>query len=240
MEENHQRGSVQEVPNQAPNQHHRQVPPAPQLLVFDLDGTLIDSKDDLIASVNAVRAHLDLPPLPGPTIASYVGNGAPVLIRKALGPTASDETIAAALDYFIRYYHDHSLDQTRLYPGCQEVLAAARARQIPCAILTNKPVKISHHILAGLKVAPYFFQVYGGNSFATKKPDPEGLLSLIREANVSPAHTYMIGDSSVDIQTARNAQTFAVGLTYGLQPESLITVPPDLLLDRMEDLLPYL
>lgn len=194
----------------------------------------------MIASVNATRAHLNLPPLPGATIASYVGNGAPVLIRKSLGPEASEETVALALDYFVRYYHEHSLDHTRLYPGCQEVLATAQEKRIPCAILTNKPVKISRHILDGLGVAGFFFQVYGGNSFATKKPDPEGLNSLIAEAAATPRGTFMIGDSSVDVQTARNAQAFAVGLTYGLQPESLQQVPPDLLLDRMEDLIPHL
>ncbi len=157
-----------------------------------------------------------------------------------MGPDASDELVAQALDAFVRYYHDHSLDSTRLYPGCREVLAAARERKIPCAILTNKPVRISRHILAGLDVADYFFQVYGGNSFPTKKPDPQGLNALIAEASVAPHETFMIGDSSVDILTARNANTRSVGLLYGLQPESLREVPPDLLLERMEDLLLHL
>lgn len=190
--------------------------------------------------MNAVRAHMKMPELAGPTIASYVGNGAPVLIRKAMGPEASEELVAEALDYFVRYYHDHSLDHTRLYPGCQEVLDFAQERKIACAILTNKPVKISRHILAGLGVADYFFQVYGGNSFPTKKPDPQGLQALVGEAGVQARETLMIGDSSVDILTARNAATRAVGLTYGLQPESLREVPPDILLDRMEDLIPHL
>lgn len=214
--------------------------PPPKLLVFDLDGTLIDSKQDLIESVNAVRAHMQLPQLPGPLIASYVGNGAPVLIRKAMGPEASDDVVAKALDYFVRYYHDHSLDNTRLYPGCKDVLDAAKDKQIACAILTNKPVRISRHILDGLGVSQFFFQVYGGNSFPTKKPDPQGLHSLVSEAGVQPSETLMIGDSSVDIMTARNAATRSVGLTYGLQPESLREVPPDILLDRMEDLIPHL
>lgn len=183
---------------------------------------------------------MNLPELPGSLIASYVGNGAPVLIRKAMGPDASEELVAEALDYFVRYYHDHSLDNTRLYPGCQAVLDAAREKDIACAILTNKPVRISRHILDGLGVSQYFFQVYGGNSFPTKKPDPQGLHSLVSEARVQHGETLMIGDSSVDIMTARNAATRSVGLTYGLQPESLREVPPDILLDRMEDLIPHL
>jgi phosphoglycolate phosphatase len=183
---------------------------------------------------------MNLPELPGSLIASYVGNGAPVLIRKAMGPDASDEMVADALEYFVQYYHDHSLDNTRLYAGCQEVLNTAKEKGIACAILTNKPVRISRHILDGLGVSQFFFQVYGGNSFPTKKPDPQGLHSLVSEAGVSPSETMMIGDSSVDIMTARNAATRSVGLTYGLQPESLREVPPDILLDRMEDLIPHL
>jgi phosphoglycolate phosphatase len=214
--------------------------PAPRLLIFDLDGTLIDSKQDLISSVNATRAYMQLPALPGDLVASYVGNGAPVLIRKAMGPEASDSQVETALDYFIRYYHDHCLDATRLYPGALETLESARDKQIHLAILTNKPVRISHVILDGLGLEGTFFRIYGGNSFPAKKPDPIGIDTLREESKVAAEHTVMVGDSSVDIQTARNAKVFSVGLTYGLQPESLKQVPPDLLLDRMEDLIPHL
>lgn len=214
--------------------------PAPRLLIFDLDGTLIDSKQDLIASVNATRGYMQLPPLPGETVASYVGNGAPVLIRKAMGPDASDQLVETALDYFIRHYNDHCLDSTCLYPGAQETLDAARDKNIHLAILTNKPVRISNVIVDGLGLNGVFFRIYGGNSFPTKKPDPIGIDTLRAELQIEPTRTVMIGDSSVDIHTARNAKVHSVGLTYGLQPESLREVPPDLLLDRMEDLIPHL
>lgn len=214
--------------------------PAPRLLIFDLDGTLIDSKDDLIASVNATRANMDLPPLPGDTVASYVGNGAPVLIRKAMGPEASDKLVETALEFFLQHYHEHCLDATRLYPGAQDTLDAARDKNIQLAVLTNKPVRISNIILDGLGLNGVFFRVYGGNSFPAKKPDPIGIDTLRAESETDAQRTVMVGDSHVDIQTARNAKVYSVGLTYGLQPESLITVPPDLLLDRMEDLIPHL
>lgn len=183
---------------------------------------------------------MQLPSLPGDLVASYVGNGAPVLIRKAMGPEASEAQVETALDYFIRYYHDHCLDATRLYPGALETLKSARDKQIHLAILTNKPVRISHVILDGLGLEGTFFRIYGGNSFPAKKPDPIGIDTLREESKVAAEHTVMVGDSSVDIQTARNAKVFSVGLTYGLQPESLKQVPPDLLLDRMEDLIPHL
>ena len=214
--------------------------PAPQLLIFDLDGTLIDSKQDLIASVNATRIHMQLDELPGELVASFVGNGAPVLIRRSMGPEASDEVVDIALEYFIRHYHEHCLDSTRLYPGALETLHAAREKSIFLAVLTNKPVGISNVILDGLGLEGLFFRVYGGNSFVAKKPDPIGIETLRAETSVAADRTVMVGDSSVDIQTARNAGVYSVGLTYGLQPESLREVPPNLLLDRMEDLIPHL
>ncbi len=214
--------------------------PPPRLLIFDLDGTLIDSKQDLIGSVNASRAHMQMARLPDDLIASYVGNGAPVLIRRAMGADASDATVETALDFFIRHYHEHCLDETRLYPGVLETIEAARDKGIQLGVLTNKPVGISNVIVDGLGLNGVFFRVYGGNSFATKKPDPLGLTTLHTEASIDARETVMVGDSSVDIQTARNAGVYSVGLTYGLQPESLITTPPDLLLDRMEDLIAHL
>ena len=214
--------------------------PAPQLLIFDLDGTLIDSKQDLIASVNATRTYMALTELPGELVASYVGNGAPVLIRRAMGTEASDHAVESALEYFIGHYHEHCLDATRLYPGAMDTLNAAREKGISLAVLTNKPVRISNVILDGLGLKGVFFRVYGGNSFPAKKPDPIGIDTLRAETSVVAERTVMVGDSSVDIQTARNAGVYSVGLTYGLQPESLREVPPTLLLDRMEDLIPHL
>jgi phosphoglycolate phosphatase len=213
---------------------------APKLLIFDLDGTLIDSKEDLIASVNATREYMKREQLPGALVASYVGNGAPVLIRRAMGAEASETEVEEALDYFIRHYHEHCLDRTRLYPGTRETMERAREKGIHLAVLTNKPVKISHVILGGLGVDSWFARIYGGNSFAAKKPDPVGIHTLREELVVRAEATVMIGDSRVDIETARNAGVYSVGLTYGLQPESLREVPPDLLLDRMEDLIPHL
>lgn len=183
---------------------------------------------------------MQLPALPGELVASYVGNGAPVLIRKAMGEGASDQDVETALEFFIRHYHDHCLDSTRLYPGAQDTLDAAREKGIHLAILTNKPVRISHIIIDGLGLENVFFKIYGGNSFPAKKPDPIGIDTLRNETSTPSDQTVMVGDSSVDIMTARNAKVYSVGLTYGLQPESLITVPPDLLLDRMEDLIPHL
>jgi phosphoglycolate phosphatase len=205
------------------------------LLVFDLDGTLIDSKLDLALAVNATRADLGMEPLPHETVYSYVGNGAPVLIRKALGPEASDEQAEKSLQFFLDYYREHMLDNTRLYPGVAASLEEwAGGKKL--AVLTNKPVRFSRMILDGLGVSQRFARVYGGNSFETKKPDPLGLNRLMGELEVPAARTLMVGDSAVDVQTARNAGVRSCGVTYGLQPETFEQHPPDLLVDRMEEL----
>jgi phosphoglycolate phosphatase len=214
--------------------------PGMQLLIFDLDGTLIDSKKDLANSVNATRVHMGLPPVDGEVAASWVGNGAPVLIRRAMGPDAPEAEVERALAWFLGYYFEHMLDHTVLYPGVRDGLDALRDAGLRMAVLTNKPVRFSKALVAGLGVGAHFFQVYGGNSFDHKKPDPIGVDTLRAEAGGIPAEsTLMIGDSSVDIRTARNAGIAACGVTWGFQPESLRTDPPDRLVDRMEELTGY-
>lgn len=208
------------------------------LLIFDLDGTLIDSQLDLAQAVNATRAHMGMPPLANETVYSYVGNGAPVLVRRALGPNVTDSDVERGLAYFLQYYREHMLDHTTLYPGVRESLDEFLGAGLHMAVLTNKPVRFSEAIVAGLGLARHFFRIYGGNSFEQKKPDPIGIDTLLRESGASRSRTMMIGDSAIDIRTARNAQVQAVGVTYGFQPETLASEPPDYLLHRMEELVP--
>lgn len=210
--------------------------PVIKLLIFDLDGTLIDSQLDLAHSVNAARGHLGLGPLDLSLISTYVGHGAPVLIRKALGGETTDTEVAQALEFFLEHYREHALDTTRLYPGVQESLHRLHAAGKRLAVLTNKPVAVSRAIIEGLSLAPLFFQVYGGNSFPAKKPDPAGVRQLMNEAGVTRDRTMMVGDTAVDVETARNSGVRACGVTYGFDRESLHRVPPDLLVDRMEEL----
>src|SRR3974390_1371440 len=207
------------------------------LLIFDLDGTLIDSKQDLANSVNATRVHMGRRSSDNEEAASWVGEGGPVLIRGAMGPGASEAEVERALAYFLAYYREHMLDHTVLYPGVREGLDRLRASGVRMAVLPNKPVRFSRDLVAGLGVAAHFFQVYGGNSFDQKKPHPIGIDRLREEAGAIPAErTMMVGDSAVDIRTARNPGVSACGVTWGLQPESLNADPPDLLIDRMDQL----
>jgi phosphoglycolate phosphatase len=207
-----------------------------ELLIFDLDGTLIDSKLDLARSVNATRAHMGMDPIEHEIVYSYVGNGAPVLIRRVLGDEVTEAEVQEALQFFLVYYRDHKLDHTKLYPGVAESLNLLSAAGKKMAVLTNKPVNVSRAIIEGLGVRHHFFQVYGGNSFDYKKPHPGGVEALMEEAGVDRASTMVVGDSSVDIETAYNAGVKSCGVTYGFQPETLSDPAPDLLVNRMEEL----
>jgi len=205
------------------------------LLIFDLDGTLIDSRLDLAHAVNATRAQARRGPLPHEQIFSFVGNGAPVLIQRSMGPDATEEEVRNALEFFLDYYRHHALDYTVLYPGVLESLERFHEAGAKLAILTNKPVKISRRIMQGLGVGQYFFQIYGGNSFDHKKPHRIGVDTLRTEAGATSDETWMVGDSYVDVQTARNAGVASCGVTYGFQPETFREFPPDVLVDRLED-----
>ena len=209
------------------------------LLIFDLDGTLIDSKLDLVHSVNAARQLMNLAPISEEVVSSYVGNGAPVLMRRALGPGASEEEVQRALEFFLAYYRDHMLDNTRLYPGVREALDRLLEGGSRMAILTNKPVRFSRAIVEGLGLGRHFFQVYGGNSFEQKKPDPIGIETLLRESGIARERTIMVGDSAVDVRTARAANVKACGVSYGFQPETFKQSPPDILVDDMNQLADY-
>ena len=207
-----------------------------RLVVFDLDGTLIDSRKDLANSVNAMLAEFGRQTLPVETIASYIGDGAGMLVRRALGNPEDEELVDEALEHFLTWYRAHKLDYTYVYEGVFSSLEGMRTfsdgdGERSMAVLTNKPVGPSRAICEALNLSPYFFQIYGGNSFETKKPDPEGLLKLIGEAGVKPEETLMVGDSAVDLLTAQRAGTWSMGCRYGLSPHTVEKAPADVLVD---------
>jgi phosphoglycolate phosphatase len=207
-------------------------------LIFDQDGTLIDSQRDLIHSVNAMLLEMGREILHEETISGYIGHGAPVLVGRALGGDAPKEERERALQFFLAHYEEHKLDSTCAYPCVREALE--QLARFPMAVLTNKPVRVSVRILEGLGLAQYFRTVYGGNSFETKKPDPHGAHTILREFGSAPSEAILVGDSEVDVQTARNAGTLAAAVNYGFGAHDRAAYPADLYLDRLTDLVPRL
>jgi|ERR1700722_3690111 phosphoglycolate phosphatase len=213
-----------------------------QLVIFDLDGTLIDSRLDLVHSVNAALRHIGRPELPEHVIASYVGDGAQILIQRALGGEQVDEAIVRqGLEFFLTYYRAHKLDHTTVYEGIIDALAAIErpvsGQRRKLAVLTNKPVIPSRAIIEALRMKKFFLQIYGGNSFATKKPDPEGARKLLEECRVRAEHAVIIGDSHTDVETGHNAGIRTVGVTYGFAPQSLADAKPDVIVDHPRELM---
>jgi phosphoglycolate phosphatase len=204
------------------------------VLIFDLDGTLVDSKKDLTASVNYIRNRFSLPSLTEEEIARFIGDGALMMIHRALAEKSTEANVQAGLQMFLSHYRAHMLDQTRLYPGVRETLD--RLRDCKLAVLTNKPVHFSCAMLDGLGIYRHFAAVYGGNSFDHKKPDPVGVYQILSDTNGHRDKTWMIGDSSVDVLTGRNAGVTTCGVTYGYATKSFSEYPPDFLIDQFSDL----
>src|SRR2546428_12551888 len=206
-------------------------------LIFDLDGTLIDSKRDLIQSVNAMLQGMGRETLHEATISGYIGHGAPQLIGQALGNGATEAERERALKFFLAHYEEHKLDSTCAYPGVTEALDELRGFSM--AVLTNKPVRVSVRILEGLGLGKNFRAGNGGTGFG-KKPDPLGARGILEEFGAAPEEAMLIGDSEGDVQTARNAGTLAVTVNYGFGTHDRAAYPADIYLDRLTELVPLL
>jgi phosphoglycolate phosphatase len=205
-----------------------------KLVVFDLDGTLVDSAEDIARSVNELLSDLGRPRLPHQRIAGYVGDGVRKLLERAMSG-AGPEDVAAAVAPYLCIYRRRLLEHTRPYPGVIEALEALQ-RGPALAVLTNKPLSESLAILEGLSLRGYFRAVYGGDSFARRKPDPMGVLHLIEETGSTHEETLLVGDSPVDAECARRASVRCCLVGYG--PGGDGGASADLRVDDLRELLP--
>lgn len=211
-----------------------------QLVLFDLDGTLVDSRRDLADSVNALLAELERPPLSESVIGTMVGDGAQQLVERALAASGVDPA-PDALDRFLQIYDRRLLVHTQPYDGIVDLLSSLDTRGIACGVLTNKPQAAAERVLAGLDLHRWFRSggVVGAEAEYPRKPDPAGLLALAARAGAAPAGTMMVGDGAQDVETARRAGARVCVARYGFgfptaEPlldgsELVIDAPSDLL-----------
>ena len=204
-------------------------------LIFDLDGTLVDTQADLAAAANCMLEQLDLPRQSVEQVGSYIGHGARVLVEQVLGPEHAHQT-AYGFDLFMQYYAEHLVDQSVVYPGIDQVLTAAQAQGLVLSVLTNKPETPSRGILSGLGLMPFFGRLVGGDTLPTKKPNPHGVVYLQRLTEVSLAETLLIGDSSIDMETGQRAGISTCGVRWGFGPAELSQHTPEFMVDSAEEL----
>lgn len=209
------------------------------LVVFDLDGTLVDSRRDLTLSVNAMLDEFGAPPLPEANVTRMVGEGARVLVERAVASAGlSLEETPRALERFLAIYDLHLLDHTHPYEGVPNLLSALTAAGARAAVLTNKPRDASVRILQGLRLFGHFIEIVGGDGPYGRKPDPDALLHLMDAAGAARDRTTLVGDSRIDLETARNAGVPCCLVSYGFGFGSVGSAPPGdyRVVDRPEEI----
>lgn len=218
----------------------------PQLIAFDLDGTLVDSVPDLAAAIDRMLEQLGRAPAGEAKVRGWVGNGAAVLVRRALADSADpaqvnrveDALQLQALKIFHACYHEENGRLTRLYPGVVDVLNVLAGLQIPLAVITNKPLNFTEPLLQQMGIAHLFQSVLGGECLPHKKPHPLPLLHVCEQLGVPPAQALMVGDSRNDVEAAQAAGFVSAALTYGYNHgEPVAACNPDWLLDDFRELL---
>lgn len=197
-----------------------------RLIVYDLDGTLVDTQEDIAASANHMLTTLGRPAIPVNQVREGVGHGIAYLVQQCLGSDDPD-LLAKAMRIYRAHYAEHLLDRSRLYPGTREILEHFKPRRQ--AVLTNKPNPYSRDLLHGLGIGGYFSEVVGGGDGGLpKKPDPAALLGLMERAGAAPGETLFIGDSPVDIETGRRAGAMTVAVTHGFcDADDVLAARPD-------------
>lgn len=208
----------------------------PVAIVFDLDGTLIDSRRDITTAINRTRKGYGLPPLTLDQVVTMVGEGARVLIERAMGPDFPPDRIDEALAIYLDHYREVCLDETRPYPGVEEMLEVLAA-DYPMVLLSNKGEELSRIVLRGLGLDRWFREILGGDSLPTRKPDPSGLRLLAERLGVSPHSLLMVGDTRIDAETARNAGCPFALVEWGFpRPPGIESLQADLRVERAEEL----
>lgn len=206
-----------------------------RLIIYDLDGTLVDTLQDITEAANHMLSAMQAPLLTPDHVRRFVGKGIQQLVSDCLG-TDDPGRLAQGLSIYRSYYSRHLADHSALYPGARELLEHFRARQQ--AVITNKPNPDSRDLLTALGVAGYFFDIIGGDAPHPRKPDPASAQSVMQRAGAAPAETLFVGDSPIDIETGRRAGVFTVVVTHGLvDAQEIDAASPDTMVSDLRELL---
>ncbi len=209
-------------------------------VLFDLDGTLIDSRKDIASAANVSRGHFGLPPLPDDTIGSYVGNGIMYLLEKSI--ESNDPTrLKEAHQIFKEHYRDHAVDATVVFPGAFDLLGMLKKKNVKMGVVSNKPQEFTDLILKKLGLWDYFEVSFGPEATVNKKPHPEPLLTALERMGAAPSEAVMIGDSTVDIEAARAAKMLVGVLTHGYGTRDILSAAdPDWMVDSLTEFMEIL
>ncbi|MBI5682488.1 MAG: HAD-IA family hydrolase [Deltaproteobacteria bacterium] len=204
------------------------------LIIFDLDGTLIESSRDIVWAVNKTLNHMGFDELPYDVIKSYIGWGVGMLLEQAI-PVKRHNLLSEARELFLRYYEGHLLMDTFLYPGAKDVIEYFKDKKL--AIVTNKPIGLTKKILDGLAISGYFKRVVGGDNVLNKKPHPQAIDIVLEELDIRPENTVFVGDSRIDIEAGKNAGVMTCGAVYGFRgSDELIIAGADFLIEDIKQL----
>lgn len=209
-----------------------------KLIFYDLDGTLVDTREDIARSANAMLAQMELPRLEHSEIAGYVGRGVHHLISGCL-KSSDPKKVEKAIKLYRKHYSEHMLDHSRLYPGVLEMLK--HFKHLPQIVFTNKPNPFSADMLKALGVAEYFQEILAGDCEYPKKPDPSAVLAMMKRFSASPDETLFVGDSLVDMETAGNSGVRAAAVTHGFSTrEELQSAAPEKIAGDFFELLEWM
>ncbi len=208
-------------------------------IVFDLDGTLVDSAPDLVDALNVILGRDGISPFPLAQARRFVGRGARMMIRQGLdaaGATASDTRLEAMFSAYLAYYEQHLSVKTRYYPGVEAALDALMASGHQLAVLTNKYERPARALIGDLGGTGRFAAIVGQDTFPVCKPDADALRRTVEAAGGDPAHAIMVGDTSTDVETARNAGLPVIAVDFGYAPDPIATLHPDRIISHFDQL----
>ena len=214
-----------------------------QALIFDLDGTLVDTAPDLMAAANHVLSLIDRPPIPEPRFRHLVGHGALKLIKRGIAETGepvSDETVKRLYNAFLDYYGANIATNSKVFPGLVPLLEQAKSRGLAMGVCTNKVEHLSHKLLNEIGLAQYFSAVVGGDTLPVMKPNAAPYNEVTRLLGVATASTMMVGDSETDIKTAQNVGVPVIAVSFGYTDTHVSQFNPTYVIDHYDEAWPLI